>query len=74
MAFFHLAHEIPSAEPFDHATGRITGLILAISGSKGVPLKNIKPLAGEPLIKWALTSMQDSKVFDRYVTFSLFLF
>uniref|UniRef100_A0A673GA10 N-acylneuraminate cytidylyltransferase n=1 Tax=Sinocyclocheilus rhinocerous TaxID=307959 RepID=A0A673GA10_9TELE len=40
-------------------------LILARGGSKGIPLKNIKNLAGVPLIAWVLRAALDSEVVDR---------
>lgn len=40
-------------------------LILARGGSKGIPLKNIKNLAGVPLIAWVLRAALDSEVFER---------
>lgn len=43
----------------------IAALILARGGSKGIPLKNIKMLAGVPLIGWVLRAAVDSKQFDR---------
>ncbi|XP_041729744.2 N-acylneuraminate cytidylyltransferase [Coregonus clupeaformis] len=42
----------------------IAALILARGGSKGIPLKNIKVLAGVPLIGWVLRAAVDSKKFD----------
>ena len=36
-------------------------LILARGGSKGIKLKNIKPLAGLPLIAWTLRAIKDSE-------------
>ncbi|XP_052399634.1 N-acylneuraminate cytidylyltransferase B-like [Carassius gibelio] len=39
-------------------------LILARGGSKGIPLKNIKNLAGVPLIAWVLRAALDSEVFE----------
>lgn len=42
----------------------IAALILARGGSKGIPLKNIKMLAGVPLIGWVLRAAVDSKMFD----------
>uniref|UniRef100_A0A4W5KQE3 N-acylneuraminate cytidylyltransferase n=1 Tax=Hucho hucho TaxID=62062 RepID=A0A4W5KQE3_9TELE len=42
----------------------IAALILARGGSKGIPLKNIKVLAGVPLIRWVLRAAVDSKQFD----------
>lgn len=41
-----------------------TALILARGGSKGIPLKNIKTLAGVPLIGWVLRAALDSELFD----------
>ncbi|CAG5929404.1 unnamed protein product [Menidia menidia] len=42
----------------------LTALILARGGSKGIPLKNIKMLAGAPLIGWVLRAAIDSNMFD----------
>lgn len=42
----------------------IAALILARGGSKGIPLKNIKVLAGVPLIGWVIRAALDSRVFD----------
>uniref|UniRef100_A0A3B4EWK9 N-acylneuraminate cytidylyltransferase n=1 Tax=Pundamilia nyererei TaxID=303518 RepID=A0A3B4EWK9_9CICH len=42
----------------------VAALILARGGSKGIPLKNIKPLAGVPLMGWVLRAAVDSEVFD----------
>uniref|UniRef100_A0A8C2A0X1 N-acylneuraminate cytidylyltransferase n=1 Tax=Cyprinus carpio TaxID=7962 RepID=A0A8C2A0X1_CYPCA len=39
-------------------------LILARGGSKGIPLKNIKNLAGVPLIAWVLRAALDSEAVD----------
>lgn len=39
-------------------------LILARGGSKGIPLKNIKTLAGIPLMGWVLRAAVDSELFD----------
>ncbi|XP_036376344.1 N-acylneuraminate cytidylyltransferase A [Megalops cyprinoides] len=49
-----------------HVDGKqhICALILARGGSKGIPLKNIKMLAGVPLIGWVLRAAVDSQVFD----------
>uniref|UniRef100_A0A8C1WQT9 N-acylneuraminate cytidylyltransferase n=1 Tax=Cyprinus carpio TaxID=7962 RepID=A0A8C1WQT9_CYPCA len=41
----------------------IAALILARGGSKGIPLKNIKMLAGVPLIGWVIRAALDSGVF-----------
>lgn len=50
--------------PGDHR--HVAALILARGGSKGIPLKNIKMLAGVPLIGWVLRAAVDSELFDRY--------
>ncbi|XP_072418372.1 N-acylneuraminate cytidylyltransferase A isoform X2 [Chiloscyllium punctatum] len=39
-------------------------LVLARGGSKGIPLKNIKILAGTPLLGWVLRAALDSEQFD----------
>lgn len=46
---------------------KILGIIPARGGSKGLPGKNIKPLAGVPLIGWTIKSAKQSKYFDRVV-------
>ncbi|XP_051920313.1 N-acylneuraminate cytidylyltransferase A [Hippocampus zosterae] len=42
----------------------IAALVLARGGSKGIPLKNIKMLAGVPLIGWVIRAAVDSELFD----------
>lgn len=42
-------------------------LVPARGGSKSVPLKNIKPLGGRPLIEWCLAAIAASGVVDRTV-------
>jgi len=46
-------------------------MILAITpargGSKGIPRKNIKLIAGKPLITWTIEEARKSKLIDRYV-------
>ncbi|XP_047241530.1 N-acylneuraminate cytidylyltransferase-like [Girardinichthys multiradiatus] len=44
--------------------GHVAALILARGGSKGIPLKNIKTLAGVPLIGWVLRAAIDCGKFD----------
>ncbi|XP_026208756.1 N-acylneuraminate cytidylyltransferase A [Anabas testudineus] len=41
----------------------VAALILARGGSKGIPLKNIKMLAGVPLVGWVLRAAVDSDIF-----------
>uniref|UniRef100_A0AAY5F3J6 N-acylneuraminate cytidylyltransferase n=1 Tax=Electrophorus electricus TaxID=8005 RepID=A0AAY5F3J6_ELEEL len=42
----------------------VAGVILARGGSNGIPLQNIKLLAGVPLIGWVIRAAIDSDVFD----------
>ncbi|XP_042528802.1 N-acylneuraminate cytidylyltransferase [Dipodomys spectabilis] len=42
----------------------LAALVLARGGSKGIPLKNIRRLAGVPLIGWVLRAALDSGVFQ----------
>lgn len=46
-------------------------MILAITpargGSKGIPRKNIKPIAGKPLLAWSIEAAKASKLINRYV-------
>ncbi|XP_054457457.1 N-acylneuraminate cytidylyltransferase A [Anoplopoma fimbria] len=42
----------------------VAALILARGGSKGIPLKNIKVLAGVPLLGWVLRAAKDSEKFQ----------
>lgn len=46
---------------------RLLGLVPARGGSKGLPGKNIKPLAGLPLIGWTLRAARESGVLERIV-------
>jgi len=45
----------------------IVGVTPARGGSKGVPRKNIRPLAGKPLIAWTIEAAKASTLLDRYV-------
>lgn len=42
-------------------------LVPARGGSKSIPLKNVKPLAGRPLLEWTLAAAAASGVVDRIV-------
>ena len=42
----------------------VAGLILARGGSQGIPLKNLAPLGGKPLLEWALGAMLNFGGFD----------
>ena len=45
----------------------ILGVIPARGGSKGIPKKNIKPLAGKPLIVWTIEIAKKSKYLDKTI-------
>ena len=45
----------------------ILGLIPARGGSKGVPRKNVRQLAGKPLIAWTIEAALDAPSLDRVV-------
>lgn len=45
----------------------VLAVIPARGGSKGVPRKNIKPLAGKPLIAWTIEAAKRSRYVDRIV-------
>lgn len=45
----------------------ILGIIPARGGSKRIPRKNIKMIAGGPLIAWTIESAKESKLLDRFV-------
>ena len=47
--------------------GYTIGLICARGGSKGVPRKNLRPLAGKPLIGWAIEIARKCPSIDRVV-------
>lgn len=46
---------------------KILCIIPARGGSKGVPRKNIRDLAGKPLIYWTIKAAQESGIIDRFV-------
>lgn len=45
----------------------ILGVTPARGGSKGLPRKNILPVAGKPLIAWTIEAARASRRLDRYV-------
>lgn len=45
----------------------VLAIVPARAGSKGVPRKNVRPLAGHPLIAYAARAARDSGVIDRVV-------
>ena len=46
---------------------RVVALICARGGSKGLPGKNIRPLAGKPLIAWAIEQARAVKRIGRVI-------
>ncbi|MFA4884203.1 MAG: acylneuraminate cytidylyltransferase family protein [Candidatus Margulisiibacteriota bacterium] len=46
---------------------KILGIITARGGSKGVPGKNLKQVAGQPLIVWTIEQAKKSKQLDRLI-------
>lgn len=49
------------------AASGVIGLIFARGGSKGVPRKNLRSLAGKPLLAWAIACGQACPLVDRVV-------
>jgi len=47
--------------------GRRIAVIPARGGSKGIPRKNLRPLAGKPLIAYAIATALASKLIDRVI-------
>lgn len=45
----------------------ILGVIPARGGSKGLPRKNLRSLAGRPLIAWTIEAAKNAKLLDRFV-------
>ena len=43
----------------------LAGLVLARGGSKGIPLKNLAKVGGQPLLYWVIKAAKDSNAFDR---------
>jgi N-acylneuraminate cytidylyltransferase/CMP-N,N'-diacetyllegionaminic acid synthase len=46
---------------------RVLALVPARRGSKGLPLKNIRPLQGKPLLAWPIAAARASRYVDRVV-------
>jgi len=46
---------------------RVLAVITARGGSKGVPAKNIRPLAGRPLLFWTIQAARESTRIDRLI-------
>ena len=45
----------------------VLGLITARGGSKGIPRKNVLPLAGKPLIAWTIEAARESRSLSRLI-------
>lgn len=45
----------------------VVGLITARGGSKGIPRKNIKLLAGKPLLAWTIEAARQSRLLSRLI-------
>lgn len=48
-------------------SNRIVAVVPARGGSKGIPLKNLSPLAGKPMLAWTIKAALDSGVVDRVI-------
>ncbi len=48
----------------------IVAVIPARGGSKGVPRKNVRPLAGKPLIAWTIEAAKRSRFLDKVIVSS----
>jgi CMP-N-acetylneuraminic acid synthetase len=51
----------------DLARPRVLGLVPARGGSKGIPRKNARPLAGRPLLAWTLEHAVDARFLEALV-------
>ena len=49
------------------SNSKVLAIIPARAGSKGIPSKNIKNIAGEPLICWTIRQALKSKLLDRVI-------
>ena len=45
----------------------VTAFIPVRGGSKSIPLKNIRPFCGKPLVWWSLKALEDCAAVDRVV-------
>lgn len=46
---------------------KVLALVPARRGSKGLPLKNIRPLGGKPLLAWPIAAARQSRYVDRVI-------
>jgi CMP-N,N'-diacetyllegionaminic acid synthase len=51
----------------DTTRGKVLAVITARGGSKGLPGKNILPLAGRPLLAWTIAAANAAKGLDRLI-------
>lgn len=51
----------------EHSHMRCCAIIPARGGSKGIPRKNIRPLAGKPLVAYSIASSLDASLIDRTI-------
>ena len=56
----------PDSTPH-HSMSRVLALVPARGGSKGIPDKNIRPLAGRTLLEYAARVSEESGVVDRII-------
>ena len=49
------------------SVGRVLGLVPARAGSRGLPGKNTRALAGRPMVAWTLDACREATVLDRVV-------
>ena len=49
------------------SAGRVLGLVPARAGSQGLPGKNVRSLAGRPMVAWTLEACREASVLDQVV-------
>lgn len=49
------------------SAGRVLGIVPARAGSQGLPGKNVRPLAGRPMVAWTLEACREARALDRVV-------
>ena len=47
--------------------GRVLGIVPARAGSQGLPGKNTRRLAGQPMVAWTLEACREATVLDQVV-------
>lgn len=66
MILVFLRHALLAQELFMLNNLKIIGITPARGGSKGILMKNIKEIAGKPLIAWTIEATKKSKLLDDY--------